>query len=49
MCENYSTVEDKIKFRIPFRRMADTPIKKRGGNGMLFGKIRPFCSTALPF
>ncbi len=47
-CVN-TTVEDKIKFRIPFRRTAIAPIKKQGGNGTLFRKKRPFCSTALPF
>ncbi len=27
-----------VKFRIPFHRMAVATVKKRGGNGMPFGK-----------
>ncbi len=33
-----STVEDKIKFRIPFHRMAVTRLKNEEKNGTPFGK-----------
>ena len=45
----HPTIGTKKKVMYSILSNGHLTIKKRGKIGTLFGKIRPFCSTMLPF